>query len=106
MNHDDAAVWTTKTPIMRFTMVEMHQSDRVKLQFSMLQQIRESPTCLGNWHKKRVDAQWDYSDWRDFAKEMCRQWRNRRQHFLNEPDIHGVRPTQQYMAWFRSVTTQ
>ncbi|KAI5420574.1 hypothetical protein KIW84_044396 [Lathyrus oleraceus] len=33
VNHDDAAVWTTKTPVIRFTMVEMHQSDRVKLQF-------------------------------------------------------------------------
>ena len=37
---------------------------------------------------------------------MCRQWRNRRQHILNEPVIQGARPTQQYMAWFRSVTTQ
>ncbi|KAI5393604.1 hypothetical protein KIW84_060652 [Lathyrus oleraceus] len=78
VNHDDAAVWTTKTPIIRFTMMEMHQSDRVKLQFGMLQQIPESPMCLRNWHQKRVDAQWDYFDWRDFAKDMCRQWRNQR----------------------------
>ncbi|KAI5447876.1 hypothetical protein KIW84_015355 [Lathyrus oleraceus] len=106
VNHDDVAVWTAKTPTIRFTTVEMHQSDRVKLQFGMLQHIPESPTCLGNWHQKRVDAQWDYSDWRDFAKDMCRQWRNRRQHILMEPVIQGVRPTQQYMAWFRSVTTQ
>ena len=72
----------------------------------MQQQIPEPPTCLGDWHQQRVDGQWDYSDWRDFAKEMCRQWRNRRQHILNEPVIHGAIPTQQYMTWFRSVTTQ
>jgi hypothetical protein len=39
VNHDDDddddVVWTTKTPIIRFTTVEMHQSDRVKLQFGM-----------------------------------------------------------------------
>ena len=78
VNHDDDAVWTTKIPIVQFTIMEMHQSDRVKLHFGMQQQIPEPPTCLGDWNKKRVDAQWDYSDWRDFEKEICRHWRNRR----------------------------
>ncbi|KAI5427046.1 hypothetical protein KIW84_032466 [Lathyrus oleraceus] len=68
VNHDDAAIWTTKTSIIRFTMVEMHQSGRVKLQFDMQQQIPEPPTCLGNWHQKRVDVQWDYSD----SKRLCK----------------------------------
>ena len=48
VNHDDDAVQTAKTPIIRFTTVEMHQSDRVKLQFGMQQQIPEPPTCLGD----------------------------------------------------------
>ena len=71
----------------------------------MQQQIPEPPTGLGDWHQQRVDGQWDYSYWRDFAKDMCHHWRNRRQHILNEPVIHGARPTQHYMARFRSVTT-
>ena len=29
INPEDAAVWTAKTTIIRFTIVEMHQSDRV-----------------------------------------------------------------------------
>ncbi|KAI5418920.1 hypothetical protein KIW84_043227 [Lathyrus oleraceus] len=62
VNHDDDAVWTAKTPIILFTTVEIHQSDWVKLQFGMQQQIPEPPTCLRDWHKKIVDVQWDYSD--------------------------------------------
>lgn len=87
VNHDDVAVWTAKTSIIWFTIVEMHQSDRVKLhsvcnnKFQNLRRVWEIDI-------NRVDDQLDYSDWRDFAKDMYRHWRNRRQHILNEPIIH------------------
>ncbi|CAK8530400.1 unnamed protein product [Lathyrus sativus] len=102
---DDAAVWTSKTPIIRFTTVEMHQSDRVKLQFGMHQDIPDAPVDLGQWHQKRVDAQWSVSDWKEFAKELHIHWKRRRQYVLTDRIVHGARPSLQYMTWFRSVTT-
>lgn len=61
VNPKDAAVWTAKTTIIRFTTMEMNQSDCVKMQFDMQQQIPDPQTCLGQWHQLRVDVQWNYS---------------------------------------------
>ncbi|KAI5436100.1 hypothetical protein KIW84_022516 [Lathyrus oleraceus] len=47
VNAEDAAVWNACTPIIRLTTVEMHNSDRVKLQFGMPQNIPDPPTSLG-----------------------------------------------------------
>ncbi|KAI5391148.1 hypothetical protein KIW84_076128 [Lathyrus oleraceus] len=47
VNPEDAAVWTTCTPIIRFTTVEMHNTDRVKLQFDMVQSIPDPLASLG-----------------------------------------------------------
>ncbi|CAK8542064.1 unnamed protein product [Lathyrus sativus] len=102
---NDVAVWTSRTPIIRFTTVEMHQSDRVKLQFGMHQNIPDAPVELGQWHQKRVDSQWSVSDWKEFAKELCKHRKRRRQHVLTDRIVHGARPSLQYMTWFRSVTT-
>ncbi|CAK8561135.1 unnamed protein product [Lathyrus sativus] len=104
-NPDDAAVWTAKTPIIRFTTVEMHQSDRVKLQFGMHQDIPDAPVDLGKWHQKRVDAQWMIGDWKEFAKELRVLWKRRRQYVLTDSIVHGARPSLQYMTWFSSVMT-
>ena len=52
-NPEDAAVWTTKTPIIGLTTVEMHHSDCVKLQFGMHQEIPCPPMCLDPWHLKK-----------------------------------------------------
>ncbi|KAI5430235.1 hypothetical protein KIW84_034712, partial [Lathyrus oleraceus] len=37
VNAKDAVVWAACTPIIRFTNVEMHNNDRMKLQFGMPQ---------------------------------------------------------------------
>ncbi|XP_058783861.1 protein MAIN-LIKE 2-like [Vicia villosa] len=50
----EAAVWTAKSPIIRFTIMEMHQSDRVNLQFGMHQNISDPPECLEPWHLQKV----------------------------------------------------
>ena len=47
INEQDAAVWTACTLIIIFTTMEMHHSDRVKLQFGMLQHISDPPINLG-----------------------------------------------------------
>ena len=45
-NPEDAAIWTAKTAIIRFNIMEMHHSDRVKMQFGMHQEIPSDPTDL------------------------------------------------------------
>lgn len=62
--------------------MEIHQSDHVKPQFGMQQQIPDPPTYLGDWHQQRVDVQWGYSDWKDFAKDMCHHWNNQHQNIF------------------------
>ena len=42
-NEDDAHVWTAKTAIIRFNIVEMHHDDDVKMQFGMFQDIPRNP---------------------------------------------------------------
>ncbi|XP_058775861.1 serine/threonine-protein phosphatase 7 long form homolog [Vicia villosa] len=77
-NESDREVWTAVVPIIRFNIVEMHQSDRVRLQFGMHQPIPDPPTDLGRWHIKRVNNQWDHADYRTFAPEFCEMWKQRR----------------------------
>ena len=84
INPPDAEVWTAKTTLIRFTTVEMHHSDHVKLQFGMSQGIPDPPTCLGQWHLLRVADQWGLNDLRDFVKNQCCQWRHRRELVLRE----------------------
>src|SRR3954469_11838965 len=106
-NQEDMEIWTAKTAIIRFNVVEMHQSDRVKMQFGMLQDIPSDPTCLDPWHQKRVDAQWDIVHWQNFAPEFCRMWRRRARHVLLFPifpDEHPMQHTRQYMSWYKMVT--
>lgn len=58
-NLEDEAIWTVIMPTIRFNIVEMHQSDRVKLQFGMRRDIPTLPMSLGEWHIKRVNHQWN-----------------------------------------------
>ncbi|XP_058748815.1 serine/threonine-protein phosphatase 7 long form homolog [Vicia villosa] len=105
-NESDREVWTAVTPIIRFNIVEMHQSDRVRLQFGMHQPIPDPPTDLGRWHIKRVNQQWDHADYRTFAPEFCEMWKQRRSRLLQFPVGQlPMFPTADYVAWFRTVTT-
>ena len=106
-NPEDAAIWSAKTAIIRFNVVEMHHSDRVKMQFRMHQEIPSDPTCLSPWHLKRVDAQWGLTNWKDFAPEWCKMWQRRHRYVLQFPVflIQGnMRHSDQYLSWYRSVS--
>src|ERR1044072_5077078 len=106
-NDEDAEVWTAKTAIIRFNIVEMHHSDRVKMQFGMFQDIPRDPICLDPWHLKRVNAQWGLNNWRNFAREYCRMWKNRADHILQFPvseDDEIMQHSRQYIAWYQTVT--
>ena len=106
-NPEDAATWTAKTAIIRFNIVEIHHSDRVKMQFGMHQEIPSDPTCLSPWHLKRVDAQWGLTNWKDFAPKWCKMWQRRHRHVLQFPvflNQGNMRHTNQYLSWYRSVS--
>ncbi|CAK8536071.1 unnamed protein product [Lathyrus sativus] len=45
-NLRDSHIWSTTTSLIYFYTVEMHQTDRVKLQFGFEQQIPSPPRCL------------------------------------------------------------
>src|SRR3954465_11148078 len=76
-NQEDMEIWTAKTAIIRFNVVEMHQSDRVKMQFGMYRNFPSDPTCLDPWHQNRVDGQWDIVHSYNFAPEFWTIWRTR-----------------------------
>ncbi|XP_050879031.1 protein MAIN-LIKE 2-like [Lathyrus oleraceus] len=107
INPEDAAVWTTCTPIIRFTTVELHNADRVKLQFGMVQNIPDPPASLGEWHMRKVNDQWNYNPWQTFARSECRKWKHRHDHVLTDAVMpNEVKPSRTYMAWYRSVGFQ
>ena len=107
VNAEDAAVWTACTPIIRFTTVEMHNTDRVKLQFSMVQNIPDPPASLGEWHLRKVNDQWNFNPWQSFARSEFRKWKHRHDHVLTDAVMPTEeKPSRTYMAWYRSVGFQ
>ncbi|XP_050884901.1 protein MAIN-LIKE 2-like [Lathyrus oleraceus] len=104
VNEEDATVWTACTPIIRFITVEMHNSDRVKLQFNMLQHIPDPPGKLGEWHMRKVNDQWKFNPWQSFASSECRKRKHRHDHVLTDAMIpNEEKPSRTYMAWYISV---
>ncbi|XP_050889584.1 serine/threonine-protein phosphatase 7 long form homolog [Lathyrus oleraceus] len=104
-NPEDAAVWTAKTAIMRFTTVEMHQSDRVKLQFGMHQDIPGPPMSMEPWHLKKVSHQWYAQNWKEFAKDFRKMWKDRAHYVLQFPVApNEMKPTREYVEWYRANT--
>ncbi|CAK8578720.1 unnamed protein product [Lathyrus sativus] len=105
VDEHDSAVWSAKVPIINFTTVEMHNSDRVKLQFGMLQDIPCPPKCIPDkFHIGKVSDQWEYTPWTKYVKHECREWKHRR-HFVLSYTVFPYERKQfiQYMNWYRSV---
>ena len=104
INEKGAAVWTACTPIIRFTTVEMHNSDRMKLQFGMLQNIPDPPASLGEWNMRKVNDQWNFNPWQSFARSECRKWNHHHDHVLTDAMIpNEEKLSHTYMAWYKSV---
>ncbi|XP_050879493.1 extensin-2-like [Lathyrus oleraceus] len=90
---------------MRFTTVEMHQSDRVKLQFGMHQEIPGPPMSMEPWHLKKVSHQWYAQNWKEFTKEFRKMWKDRAHYVLQFPVApNEMKPTREYVEWYRANT--
>ncbi|CAK8570758.1 unnamed protein product [Lathyrus sativus] len=101
----ESDMWSSTTFIISFTIVEMHHSDRVKLQFRIKQDIPGPPTCMDRYHKSAANDQWKFDDWRDHNSQEQQHWMNRRRTVLqgNVMDAE-CKPSREYMSWYRSVT--
>ncbi|CAK8563590.1 unnamed protein product [Lathyrus sativus] len=99
----DSQIWSATTSIISFHIVEMHQADRVKLQFGFQQDIPPQPRCLRQQHETDMPNTWG-DHWRNINKEENNEWRNRtnltlRGNMVNGNCVHSA----EYMQWFLSI---
>lgn len=67
------AVWLSRTPLIRFHIVEMHVPDRVLLQFGMLQHIPDPVEAV-----ERVTMQGKADQhWPTYHDKHIKEWENR-----------------------------
>ncbi|CAK8579298.1 unnamed protein product [Lathyrus sativus] len=100
---EESQIWSATTYLVCFYIVEMHQSDRVTLQFGFDQQIPPFPRCLKEHHAITMrKAQKVY--WQQLNKDEVREWRHRRDVILQGGAVFGERkPSQEYLTWFHAI---
>ncbi|XP_050908372.1 uncharacterized protein LOC127121996 [Lathyrus oleraceus] len=102
-DYNDSRVWSATTYIICFYTVEMHQTDRVKLQFGFEQQIPSPPRCLSEHHNMTMVQAWD-THWQDLNKEELKEWKRRRHLVLQGNSVTGESKLgREYMNWFLSI---
>lgn len=70
----------------------------------MVQNILDPLTCLRQWLKQKINEQWNFDNWKDFAKYDCRKWRNRHDHVLCDAVMPtSSTPTNTYMDMYKSL---
>ncbi|XP_073224747.1 serine/threonine-protein phosphatase 7 long form homolog [Cicer arietinum] len=66
-------LWNASTYLICFYIIEMHQTDRVKLQFGLPQEIPHPPRNMRKYHKVDLHKQVDYS-WALFYENENKEW--------------------------------
>ncbi|KAF1877934.1 hypothetical protein Lal_00038244 [Lupinus albus] len=100
---EDKNIWSACTTLICFSIVEWHQTDRVRLQFRLLQDLPQPPHNLDALHRvdKRdnLDTNWAtrHAEWIDY-------WSHRRDQVQQGPQIQYPIHTQQYIMWYRRNT--
>jgi len=93
----ESEVWSATTYIICLHVVEMHQADRVKLQFGFPQYPPSEPHCLKEFHEITM-----HTTMREnmFQKQIA-MWNHRRQLVLTGVPYHNeVQPDQNYISWY------
>ena len=103
LENDDHLIWSATTPILCFWIVEMHQSDRVKLQFGYYQDIPNPPKCLQEEHTMTMQESWNYS-YTTLNRNEQQLWENRHRLCLTGVTFQGeMKPTEEYINWLRHL---
>jgi len=98
----DQAIWTSCTSLIFFAIVEWHQSDRVKLQFRLSQEIPEEPNNLNHLHKLDMRGRQD-ENWVTRHAQWIHVWNNRHDLTLTGvPMLGPLQHTMEYMSWYTS----
>nr|XP_027190510.1 serine/threonine-protein phosphatase 7 long form homolog [Cicer arietinum] len=97
---EDNWLWNASTYLICFYIIEMHQTDRVKLQFGLPQEIPHPPRNMIKYHKVDLHKQVDYS-WTLFYENENKEWNERENHILNGQPLNvEFKPSYEYMVWF------
>ncbi|KAF1884599.1 hypothetical protein Lal_00028480 [Lupinus albus] len=100
---EDKNIWSACTALICFSIVEWHQTDRVRLQFKLLQDLPQPPQNLDALH--RVDKRGNLdTNWATRHAEWIDYWSNRRDQVQQGPEIQYPIHTQQYIMWYRRNT--
>ena len=103
VGHD---IWTARVPLICFDVVEWHLPDRVLRQFGQIQGIPEQFDTSQGLH--RIDRRGRARiDWRIRHAQYIDIWDARRDHIVHgDPILRGRSYTDDYMAWFFSITVR
>ncbi|KAF1893533.1 hypothetical protein Lal_00002022 [Lupinus albus] len=97
----DKRVWSACTALICFSIIEWHQTDRVKLQFGLVQDLPQPPMNLDALH--RVDKRGNQdANWASKHAQWIEYWSHRRDQVLRGPQIQYLVHTPQYMIWYRT----
>ncbi|KAG8472972.1 hypothetical protein CXB51_034896 [Gossypium anomalum] len=93
--------WHVKVSLVNFSIVEMHQSDRVLRQFRFKQPIPVAPEVLDDHHK--IDLRQLHMDWPRFWSHYIQMWEDRCDYLpTREPIIvPELACVPEYMPWIR-----
>ncbi|KAH1234540.1 Serine/threonine-protein phosphatase 7 long form [Glycine max] len=78
----DMEIWSACTAIICFSIVEWHQTNRVKLQFGLQQDIPVDPMNLDLLHQ--IDMRGNhYTDWMEYHAEWINIWKKQTQRYFS-----------------------
>jgi len=98
----DQLIWTSCTSLICFAIIEWHQSDKVKLQFRLSQDIPEQLNNLDHLHKLDMKGIQD-ENWVTRHAQWIEVWKNRSELTLNGlPMLGPLVHTSKYMSWYIS----
>lgn len=97
---EDKDVWSTCTVLICFSIIEWHQTDRVRRQFGLMQDIPQDPVNLDNVHAIDKRGQ-QYTNWKEYHEMWIPYWEKRHQFILQGPRCEGqLLPSKEYMTWY------
>ena len=97
-------IWSACIAIICFSIVEWHQTNRVKLQFGLQQDIPVDPMNLDRLHQIDIRDN-HYIDWMEHHAEWINIWKNKHNDVLTGQWVEGiVIHTPAYMEWYRKNT--